>query len=124
MLFTQLNNTSCKTYLVGCSTSSIILIDPILEHVDDYIDHLSKNNLKLEAVIDTHTHADHISGAAALKDRTDCQYIMHENAPSKCVTKKVKEGDILEIADIKLNVIESHGHTRDSISLIWDDKLF
>ncbi len=124
MLFAQLNKTSCKTYLVGGSSSSIILIDPILEHVDDYLDNLSKKNLKLEAVIDTHTHADHISGSAALKDRTDCQYIMHENAPSQCVTKRVKEGDIIEIADIKLEVIESHGHTRDSISLIWEGKLF
>ena len=124
MLFTQMNDTSCKTYLVGRTFSSVILIDPVLEQVDDYLDYLTKAGIKLEAVIDTHSHADHISGASVLKDRTDCEYIMHENAPSQCVTWRVKEGDIIEIADMKLEVIETNGHTNDSISLILDDKLF
>ena len=124
MLFAQLNQTSCKTYLVGCDSSSIILIDPILEHVEEYIDYINHKEFKLLAVIDTHSHADHISGAAALKDRTDCQYIMHENAPSKCVTRRVKEGDIIDIAGIELEVLETKGHTNDSISLIWSGKLF
>jgi len=124
MLFTQLNDTSCKTYLIGTGSSSAILIDPVLEQVDDYLDYLNKKNLRLDAVIDTHTHADHISGAAALKDRTDCEYIMHEHAPSQCVTRRVKEGDTLELGSVKFEIIESHGHTRDSISLIWEDKIF
>jgi glyoxylase-like metal-dependent hydrolase (beta-lactamase superfamily II)/rhodanese-related sulfurtransferase len=101
-----------------------MLIDPVLEHVDDYLEYLKNNNLKLKIIIDTHTHADHISGAAALKDRTDCEYIMHENAPSKCVTVRVKDGDTIELDEITLDVIESNGHTRDSISLIFGDVIF
>ena len=85
MIFSQLNHASCKTYLIGTDSSKIILIDPVLEHVNEYIDYLEKNNLTLKIIIDTHSHADHISGAASLKDRTDCEYVMHENAPSKCV---------------------------------------
>ncbi|MHA1591744.1 MAG: MBL fold metallo-hydrolase [Candidatus Heimdallarchaeaceae archaeon] len=123
MLFNQLNPTSCKTYLLGVDTSSIVLVDPVLEHVDDYLTYLHDNDLSLTAVIDTHTHADHISGAAALKDRTDCHYIMHENAPSKCVTWKVKEGDIIEIDQLKMEVVDGKGHTNDGIGLIWEDKL-
>jgi len=99
-------------------------IDPVLEHVNDYIEYLDKKNLKLKIIIDTHSHADHISGAAALKDRTDCEYVMHENAPSQCVTIRVKDGDKIELDDFTLDVLESNGHTRDSISLIFEDKLF
>jgi glyoxylase-like metal-dependent hydrolase (beta-lactamase superfamily II)/rhodanese-related sulfurtransferase len=124
MIFTQLNEASCKTYLISGEFSTVILIDPVLERVDSYLDYIKQKNLQLAAVIDTHSHADHISGAAVLKDRTDCEYIMHENAPSKCVTKRVKEGDIIEIADIELKVLDTKGHTNDAISLIWEDKLF
>jgi glyoxylase-like metal-dependent hydrolase (beta-lactamase superfamily II)/rhodanese-related sulfurtransferase len=124
MIFLQLNDTSCKTYLIGGESPSIILVDPVLEAVDSYLNYINQNNLQLKAVIDTHSHADHISGAAVIKDRTDCDYIMHENAPSQCVTMRVKEGDIIEIADLKLQVIETKGHTNDAISLIWEGKLF
>ncbi len=124
MLFTELNNTSCKTYIIGGSTSSVILIDPVLDQVEDYLEYIDKSNLDLRAIIDTHSHADHISGAAAMKDRLDCQYYMHENAPSQCVTNRVNEGDVIEIDDIKIDVIETNGHTQDSISLIWEGRLF
>ena len=124
MIFTQLNDTSCKTYLIGGDLSTVILIDPVLEGVETYLDYIKQKNLQLSAVIDTHSHADHISGAAVIKDRIDCEYIMHKNAPSKCVTRRVEEGDIIEIADIKMNVLDTRGHTNDAISLIWEDKLF
>ena len=124
MIFTQLNEASCKTYIIGGNNSTVILIDPVLEQVDDYLEYINNNNLDLKAIIDTHSHADHISGAAAIKDRTDCQYIMHEDAPSQCVTWRVNEGDKIEIDDIKIEVIETNGHTQDSISLIWEGKIF
>jgi glyoxylase-like metal-dependent hydrolase (beta-lactamase superfamily II)/rhodanese-related sulfurtransferase len=105
-------------------SSSAILIDPVLDLVNDYLETIRKEDLELKAIIDTHSHADHISGAAALKDRTDCEYIMHFNAPSQCVTRRVKDGDIIQYDEIKFTVLESNGHTMDSISLIMDDKLF
>ncbi|MHA2296611.1 MAG: MBL fold metallo-hydrolase [Candidatus Hodarchaeales archaeon] len=124
MYFEQLNSGACKTYLMGSKSSSdVILVDPVIELVNNYVDYLKKNNYNLKAVIDTHTHADHISGGAALKDITDCEYIMHDKAPSQCVTKRIKDGDVLDVAGIPIKVMESHGHTSDSISLIMSDRV-
>lgn len=118
--FRQLNPHACRTYIVGTSDSNeVAIIDPVLEHLNDYIEELSQKNLKLKYVIDTHTHADHISGGASLKDITGCEYIMHENAPAKCVTTRVFNGFELDLMDITVNVIYTPGHTKDSICLLF-----
>jgi glyoxylase-like metal-dependent hydrolase (beta-lactamase superfamily II)/rhodanese-related sulfurtransferase len=125
MIIKQLNPHACKTYLVREEGSrSIALIDPVIDHVNDYIEMLKTENFKLEYVFDTHTHADHISGAGSMKDRTDCEYIMHEKAPAKCPGYRVKEGDTVEFGNLKMEVIETPGHTRDSISIIIGDNIF
>ncbi len=126
LIFEQVNPHACRTYLVKAEgTNEAILIDPVLDHVDNYLQLLKRENLQLVAVIDSHTHADHISGAAALKDHMDhCQYIMHEKAPARCVTKRVKDGDQIELLGTPVKVLHSPGHTRDSISLIFPDRLF
>ena len=78
----------------------------------------------LTHVIDTHTHADHISAGSALKDATGCEYVMHENAPAKCVSVRVKDGDKLKINDMDIDITHTPGHTNDSISLVIGDKMF
>lgn len=123
-LFEQLNPGACKTYLIKPDNSKdVAIIDPVIEHLKDYLNLLKDNNYNLKVVIDTHTHADHISGAAALKDITECEYMMHSKAPSKCITRKIKEGDELNIGNIFVRVVESHGHTQDSISLVLPDRI-
>ena len=98
MLFRQLNPGACRTYLLGDGTSTkVAIVDPVLEHVNDYIELLEKEKLKLTCVIDTHTHADHISGAAALKDRTGCDYVMSCKAPALCPNVRVEDGFIFNI---------------------------
>lgn len=125
MILKQLNPHACKTYLIKENDKDeIILIDPVIDHVKDYLKLLHENNYKLKYVIDTHTHADHISGAAVLMDYTDCDYIMHINVPAQCSGYKVKEGDSIQFDNIKIKVIETPGHTKDSISLITDDNIF
>lgn len=125
MILTQLNPNACKTYLVREKEGrDVILIDPVIEHVNDYIELLDKEGLNLKYVIDTHTHADHISGSAVLKDRTDCEYIMHEKAPAGCPGYRVKEGDIIPFGPIQIKVIETPGHTKDSVSLVIGDNIF
>ena len=124
MVFRQLNPHACRTYLVGTTTSSeVAIIDPVLDHLKDYLNLLKQENLKLSIVIDTHTHADHISCCAALKDITGCDYFMHKNAPSQCITKYLTPGMELNLFGIPVNVLYTPGHTNDSISLVFPDRV-
>ncbi|UCG71024.1 MAG: MBL fold metallo-hydrolase [Thermoplasmata archaeon] len=124
MRFEQINPHSCKTYVMGEDDSKeVAMVDPVLDHFKDYLEYLKKYNLELVGVIDTHTHADHISCCAALRDVTECDYLMHDLAPAKCVTKKVDEGHKFTIAGIPVEVIHTPGHTRDSVSLILPGRI-
>ena len=122
LVFEQLNPHACLTYLVAKERSDeSILIDPVLDHAEDYLKMLKDRNLRLTHVIDTHTHADHISGAAAIKDRTDCKVIMHENAPARCVNIRVKDGNELDLLNTSIKVLYTPGHTQDSVSFIFEE---
>lgn len=122
--FKQLNPGPCKSYLVSNGrTSEAILIDPLLDHVDDYLEILEKRNLKLVAVFDTHTHADHISGCASMMDRTNCDYYMHENTTT-CANKLIKEDVEFEMLGVNIRAIHTPGHTRDSMTLVFPDRIF
>lgn len=122
MTFEQLNPASCWTYLISDSGEAV-MVDPVIDHVSDYLQLLKDRNLTLSHVVDTHTHADHISAGPSLRDATDCDYVMHYLAPLKCVTHKVKDGDSLILAGQVVKVIETPGHTKDSITLIFKDRL-
>lgn len=122
MVFEQLNPNACRTYLIG-NDNFVVMVDPVIDHFSDYLELLKSRNLKLTHVIDTHTHADHISAASALKDATNCEYIMHVNAPPKCVTIHIKDGDILNLNGLEFKFLHTPGHTKDSISIIVEDKL-
>jgi sulfur dioxygenase len=126
MILEQLNPYSCKTYLLGIKGKrSITLIDPVLEHVNDYIALINEHGYHLTHVIDTHSHADHISGAASLKDITGCDYIMHTDAPTICATFRVSDGFRWNVFDtVPVEVMYTPGHTKDSISLIFPGSIF
>ncbi|MHA1721315.1 MAG: MBL fold metallo-hydrolase, partial [Promethearchaeota archaeon] len=96
--FKQINpEHTCKAYLFGPGKSkNIAILDPELEHIQEYLNFIKQKNLNLKYIIDTHTHADHISGAAALKELTNAIIIMNKNAPAKCVSKHVSDGDIMD----------------------------
>lgn len=124
MIFEQLNPHSCRTYLIGNENDSrIVLVDPVLDHFNDYLEMLKTRGFTLTHVIDTHTHADHISAGSSLKDATDCHYLMHEKTPAKCVDIRVKDGDTLTLNGIRFDVVYTPGHTKDLISLIVDHKI-
>jgi glyoxylase-like metal-dependent hydrolase (beta-lactamase superfamily II)/rhodanese-related sulfurtransferase len=125
MRFEQLNPHSCKTYVIGDSSSKeVIIIDPVLDHFIDYQKLLELHDLTLVTVIDTHTHADHISSASSLRDITGCDYMMHKKAPAGCISDRVWEGVKFKIGKIPVKIIETPGHTEDSISLILPDRIF
>ncbi len=125
LIYKQLNPHACLTYLVRNTVSNkVILIDPLLDHVEDYLKILKDRKLELTHVIDTHTHADHISGAAAMKDHTDCEYIMHNKAPARCVTLALDNEETINLLETSVKVIHTPGHTKDSVSLIFPDRIF
>ena len=93
--FKQLNPHSCWTYLVGMKDSKdVVLIDPVLDHLNDYLDLIERDKLTLVLVVDTHTHADHISAGPSLKDHTHCDYAMHKKAVSQWKDRKLLEFQI------------------------------
>lgn len=125
MLFRELNRGKCKTYLVACErTRRAALVDPVKTQAERYLAFLAYNELKLDAIIDTHTHADHPTGAFLLKDLTDARLIMHRRAPVPVVTEHVEDGDTIEVGDLRLDVFYTPGHTPDSMSLYTGDRVF
>jgi glyoxylase-like metal-dependent hydrolase (beta-lactamase superfamily II) len=127
MLFHQLfdKNSSTYTYLIASAKGrEALIIDPVLENIEQYIKLLNQLDLKLVKVIDTHIHADHITAASKLKDATNCTTIMGEHTPSDTVEIKVKDDDIIYIDKLKIKVIYTPGHTKDSYSFLMDDCLF
>lgn len=124
IVFRQLNPHACRTYLIGTTGSTeVVLIDPVLEHVQGYLALLDQEQLKLTHVIDTHTHADHLSGGAALKDQTDCEYVMHTTAPAHCVSFRISDGFACHLGEIPVKIMHTPGHTKDSVTLIFPDRL-
>ena len=123
--FEPLNPThTCKAYAIRpLDSSSLILVDPQLDHLDYYIDYIAKEGLKLKFIIDTHTHADHLSAGAALKEIYHAELIMGEKAPAKCVTRRVKDNDELLFEGISIKFLETPGHTEDAISVILPNEI-
>jgi sulfur dioxygenase len=125
MLFRELNHGKCKTYLVACErTRRAALIDPVKGYAERYLAVLAYEGLRLDSIIDTHTHADHPTGAFLLKDLTESRLIMHRRAPVPVATEHVEDGDTIHVGDLSLEVLYTPGHTPDSMSLYAGDRVF
>ena len=124
MLFRELNRGKCKTYLIACeNTHKATLVDPLLEKVGLYLAVLAYHGLKLDAVVDTHTHADHRTGCLELKNLTDARVIMHRCAPFPHVDTHVEDGETVSLGDVAIKIFHTPGHTPDSISLFVNDRV-
>jgi glyoxylase-like metal-dependent hydrolase (beta-lactamase superfamily II) len=127
MIFNQFfdNVSSTFTYLISSGKGrEALIIDPVLENTNDYILYLKKLDLKLVKVIDTHIHADHISGLKELHKQTDCAVIMGEKSPSEVVTIKVGDNEKIKIENIELTSMYTPGHTDCSYSFLMNDRIF
>ena len=127
MIFEQLFDTKSSTYTYILSSGKgreALIIDPVLEHTDQYINLLNKLELKLVKVIDTHIHADHITGLNELSERTNCTKIMGENSKFEVVDLRVKEDENVNIDNINLKVMYTPGHTDCSYSYLMNDRVF
>ena len=127
MIFKQLFDTksSTYTYLISSGKSrEALIIDPVIENVSEYISLLKELDLKLVKVIDTHIHADHVTGASKLKDITKCSTIMGAHTPAETVEIKVKDEEYIDLDNLKIKAIYTPGHTSDSYSFLMNNYLF
>jgi sulfur dioxygenase len=127
MIFRQLFDSVSGTYtylLASRRGGEALIIDPVLEKVDRYIQLINELDLKLVKAVDTHLHADHITGLGALRDRTQCITVMGDKSKVDVVSMRLNEGDKLTIEGVALEVLYTPGHTDDSYSFLMQDRVF
>jgi sulfur dioxygenase len=127
MIFRQLFDSTSGTYtylLASRHGGEALIIDPVLERVDRYLQLVRELDLKLVKAVDTHLHADHVTGLGALRDQTHCITVMGENTKADVVSMRVAEGDRIEIEGLRLDVLYTPGHTDDSYSFLWNGSVF
>ena len=127
MIFNQLfdSKSSTCTYIISSGKGrEALIIDPVIEKTEEYLKILKELNLKLVKVIDTHIHADHVSGLNELSKRTKCVKIMGEQSKSEVIDIRVNEDDKIKIDQVELKTIYTPGHTDCSYSFLMNDRVF
>mgnify|MGYP005727571423 FL=1 len=127
MIFKQLfdQKSSTYTYLIASAKGrEALIIDPVIENVDQYIQLLKELELRLVKVIDTHIHADHVTGASKLKNITKCSTIMGDHTPAESVEIKVKDDEYIGLDNLKIRAMYTPGHTSDSYCFLMNNQLF
>ena len=127
MIFNQLfdDKSSTYTYIISSGKGrEALIIDPVIEHTKKYIKILKDLELKLVKVIDTHIHADHISGLNELNKQTECTRVMGEESESEVIDLRVKENEKIKIEGIELATLYTPGHTKCSYSYLMNDRVF
>lgn len=124
MKFTKIDIDNCYAYLIVTEKNNGILIDPKLDYGNYYLNILNQNKVKLKLIIDTHTHADHLSAGIYLKEATGASYGMYEKTKSVGVDRKFKDLEEFDIDELHFKIIYTPGHTNNSICVICEDKLF
>ncbi|HKX80310.1 MAG TPA: MBL fold metallo-hydrolase [Novosphingobium sp.] len=115
----------CKSYIVGCEeTCAAAVIDPALDLVARYIGEIGKQGLRVRYIIDTHTHADHFSGARVLRQECGAPIVMHRFSPAPYIDLHVEDGHSLPLGAMRLRIIHTPGHTRDSMAVHVEDRVF
>ncbi|MEO7805581.1 MAG: MBL fold metallo-hydrolase, partial [Steroidobacteraceae bacterium] len=125
MIFEHLSAGGCQSYLIGCADScAAALIDPEDSLIDRYVALAARDGLRIHYLIDTHTHADHFSAAQLLARKLDVPVVMHRESPAPFVNMRLDDGEMLAIGRLRLQALHTPGHTRDSMCLRIQDRLF
>ena len=125
MIFQQLVNeeSGCLSYLIGCSEAGrAVVVDPGRDRVAEYLRIARKRNLRITHVVETHTHADHISGNRDLVAATQAAIVLHRAAPAVFEHESVRDGDVLRVGTVELKMLHTPGHTPDSMSILVTDR--
>ena len=127
MIFNQLfdNKSSTYTYIIASGKGrEALIIDPVIDNTNEYLKVLKELDLKLVKVIDTHIHADHISGLNELNKQTNCLRVMGEKSESEVIDVRLKENEKVKIENIELKTIYTPGHTECSYCFLMNDRVF
>ena len=127
MIFEQLfdQKSSTYTYIIASGEGrEALIIDPVIEHSDEYSTILNNLDLKLVKVIDTHIHADHISALNELNKRTNCIRVMGEKSKSEVIDLRIKDGEKIKVDEVELQAMYTPGHTDCSYSFLMNDRVF
>ncbi len=125
MIFEQLAAGGCQSYLIGCAdTCAAALIDPEISLLDRYLGLISKDGLRLHYLIDTHTHADHFTATRQIAQKLGVPVAMYRTSPAPYVDLRLDDGEMLVIGKLRLQVMHTPGHTRDSMCIRVQDRVF
>jgi glyoxylase-like metal-dependent hydrolase (beta-lactamase superfamily II)/rhodanese-related sulfurtransferase len=125
MIFEAVATGGCRSYLIGCEqTCAAALIDPELSQIDRYIALAAKHGLRIRYLIDTHTHADHFSATQVLARQLGLPVVMHHASPARFVDLRLQGGELLIVGRLRVQALHTPGHTRDSMCLCVEDRVF
>ena len=125
MIFESFLAGGCKSYIAGCeATRAAVLIDPEISLADHYRGFVNQQGLHIAYVVDTHTHADHFSASRELGKAFAAPVVMHRLGPAPFADLRLDEGDMLMVGRLRLKALHTPGHTRDSMCLVMDDRVF
>ena len=146
MIFKQFKDgEGCLSYVVGCEKKKVAAVIDPSTNTSQYLEFLKRNGLDHQYVIDTHTHADHVSGAGMLAKKTGAKVIMHKETPNQrsigakkapdnikeilrkntevAVDRYIEEGETLQVGEISIRILHAPGHTRDTLCLLLSDRI-
>ena len=125
MIFDTVATGGCRSYVVGCEdTCAAALIDPELSQIDRYIALAARRGLRFRYLIDTHTHADHFSATQQLARQLVVPVVMHSASPAPFVDLRLRGNELLIVGRLRLQALHTPGHTRDSMCLCVEDRVF
>lgn len=127
MIFRQLFDSASSTYtylLADRRGGEALVIDPVREQIGHYVRLIDDLELRLVVALDTHIHADHVTGIGALREATACASAMGAHSPAECVSLRINEGETIRTDGIRLQALYTPGHTDDSYSFLLNDRVF
>lgn len=125
MIFEQISTGGCQSYLVGCETTrAAVLIDPEQSRIEHYRVLVNQLGVHIRYVVDTHTHADHFSASRGLGKALQAPVVMHRLSPAPFADLRLDDGDMLIVGELRLKAMHTPGHTRDSLCLVAEDRVF